>query len=143
MHLLKSLAGSVFSLANWIVGQLRTVQGREETSLQVRLIAAITLASIVMVVVFAVKLIRSHSRVSVTLATAGKGGEYYVFGEDLKRVVNNNQWRIRIETLPTLGSCENMQLLQDFSRIVSIVYFSQVALGAIRHHEWILMNSSP
>jgi TRAP transporter TAXI family solute receptor len=74
-----------------------------------------------MVVVFAVKLIRAHSPVSVTLATAGKGGEYYAFGETLKQVINDNQRRVRIEIKQTLGSCENMQLLENGEVELAIV----------------------
>ena len=121
MHKLKSFADRISTLANWIIGQWRIVQGRDSESLGARLIAAVTLASIVMVMVFAVRLILAHSRVSIVIATAGQGGEYYEFGEDLKRVINDSQRRIRIETMPTLGSCENMQLLEDGEVDLAIV----------------------
>jgi TRAP transporter TAXI family solute receptor len=121
MHILKSLASCISSLPRWILRQLRTLRGQEGTSPYARVIATITLASIVMVVVFAVKLIRSQSSVSVTLATAGKGGEYYAFGENLKQVINGNQRRIRIETTHTLGSYENMQLLEKGEVELAIV----------------------
>ena len=113
MRVLKSFANWIWSLVHWVVGQLRIVRGRGGASLQERVIAAITLASIVMVVVFAGKSIRAHIRTTVTIATAGEGGEYYVFGEDLERVVNANQRRIRLKTIVTAGSCENMRLLED------------------------------
>jgi len=121
MRFLKSLAGSVSTLARWVIGQVQIVRGRDSASLGTRLISAITLASIVMVIVFAAKLILAQSRVSVTLATAGQGGEYYEFGEDLKRVINDNQRRIRVETIPTLGSYQNMQLLDDKDVDLAIV----------------------
>jgi len=91
------------------------------TSLYAKVITAITLISILMVVVFAVKLINSHSRVVVTLATAGKGGEYYAFGENLKQLINDNQQRIQIQTKQTLGSYENMQLLENGNVELAII----------------------
>jgi len=121
MRIFRSLAGTISSLLRWITGRSRAPQGKEGTSLYARLIATIALASIVMVVVFAVKLIRVHSPVSITLATAGKGGEYYAFGETLKQVINDNQKRVRIETKPTPGSCRNMQLLEDGEVELAIV----------------------
>jgi TRAP transporter TAXI family solute receptor len=121
MDLLKSLAGSVSSLAHWVLGQLRTVRGREGASLYARLIAAITLASIVMVAVFAVKLICARSAVSVTLATATKGGEYYEFGKNLTLAINDNQRRIRVTMKPTPGSWENMRLLENGEVELAIV----------------------
>lgn len=132
MCVLKGLAGSVSSPARWVVRQLLTVRGQEGTSLYARLIATIALASIVMVVVFAVKLIRAHSPVSVTLATAGKGGEYYAFGETLKQVINDNQRRVRIETKQTLGSCENMQLLENGEVELAIVQDDIPAKPSVR-----------
>lgn len=123
MHVLKSLLDTVYSITQWIHGLFRTIRGQEGESLYDRLIAAITLASIVMIVIFAVKLIQTHSRVYITLATAGEGGEYYWFGENLKKVINNNQKRIRIKTRPTHGSCENMQLLEN----------REVGLAIIQH----------
>jgi TRAP transporter TAXI family solute receptor len=113
MHILKSLSDTACSIVQWIQGQTRIIRGQERASFNDRLIAAITLVSIMMVVVFAVKLIQSYSRGSIILATAGEGGEYDRFGENLKNVINNNQKRIRIETIRTDGSCENMQLLNN------------------------------
>ena len=89
MQILKSLLGTIYLIAQWIHKQFRTIRGQGGASLYDRLIAAIILVSIMMVVVFAVKLIQAHSRVSITIATAGKGGEYYRFGENLKKVINN------------------------------------------------------
>jgi len=123
MHVLKSLLDTVYSIIQWIHGQFRTIRGQEGVSLSDRLFAAITLASIVMIVVFAVKLIQTHSRVHITLATAGEGDKYYWFGENLKKVINNNQKRIRIKTRPTHGSRENMQLLEN----------REVGLAIIQH----------
>ncbi|MHC4434957.1 MAG: TAXI family TRAP transporter solute-binding subunit, partial [Planctomycetota bacterium] len=111
MSILKGLAAIISAPVRWISGRSRNSQGKEGI-LYARLIASIALASVVMVVVFAVKLIRVHSPVSITLATAGRGGEYCAFGEALKQVINDNQKRIRVETKPTLGSCRNMQLLE-------------------------------
>lgn len=121
MHVLKSFLDRISSLFCLILGRSRTPQVQQGKSLYAGLIAAIALTSIVMVAVFGIKLIHSYSHVSVTLATAGRGGEYCVFGETLKKVVNENQQRVRIRTGPTLGSCENMQLLEDGQVELAIV----------------------
>ncbi len=140
MHVLKSLLDTVYSIIQWIHGQFRTIRGQEGASLYDRLIAAITLVSIVMIVVFAVKLIQTHSRVYITLATAGEGGEYYWFGENLKKVINNNQKRIRIKTRPTLGSCENMQLLEN--REVGLAIIQHDTSSRMDTHEIVPLNES-
>ena len=132
MRLLKRLFGSLSALVLWVKGQLRTVQGKEGASLPARLIAAITLVSLAMVVVFAVKVIRAHSRVSITIATAGKGGEYYAFGENLKQVIDDNQRRIQVKTKTTLGSCENMQLLESGQVGLAIVQHDTPAKPSVR-----------
>ncbi len=132
MYVLKSLLDTICSIAQWIHGQLRTIRGQEGASLYARLIAAISLVSIMMVVVFAVKLIQSHSRVTITLATAGKGGEYYCFGESLEKVINNNQRRIRIKTIRTDGSCENMQLLEKGEVELAIVQHDTPAKKSVQ-----------
>ena len=132
MQVLKSISETACSIVQWIQGQIRIIQGKERASINDRLIAAVTLVSILMVLVFAVKLIQSYSRVSITLATAGEGGEYYWFGENLKNVVNNNQRRIRIKTRPTLGSCENMQLLEDRKVELAIVQHDTPAKQSVQ-----------
>jgi TRAP transporter TAXI family solute receptor len=132
MHILKSLLDAIYLIAQWIHKQFRTIRGQGGASLKDRLIAAITLVSITMIVVFAAKLIQSHSRVSITLATAGKGGEYYWFGENLKKVINSNQRRIRIKTRPTLGSCENMQLIENREVELAIVQHDTPAKQSVQ-----------
>jgi TRAP transporter TAXI family solute receptor len=132
MSVLKSLKDRVYSLVYFILDQFRNLQRREGTSLYFRLIAAITLVSIVMVIIFAVKLIRSHSRVTLVLATAGQGGEYYSFGENLMQVINDNQRRIVVETKPTLGSCENMKLLENDDVDLAIVQHDTPAKPSVQ-----------
>ena len=132
MQVLKSLSDTFCSIVQWIQGQILIIRGKEGASLNDRMIAAITLVSILMVLVFAVKLIQSYSRVSITLATAGEGGEYYWFGENLKDVINNNQKRIRIVTRPTLGSCENMQLLEDREADLAIIQHDTPAKQSVQ-----------
>jgi len=112
--------------------QFRTIRGKEGASLYDRLFAAITLVSIMMIVIFTVKLIQTHSRTSITLATAGEGGEYYWFGENLKKVINNNQRRIRIKTRSTLGSCENMQLIENREVGLAIVQHDTPAKKSVQ-----------
>lgn len=132
MQVLKSLSETVCSIVQWIHGQIRIIRGQEGASLNDRLIAGITLVSIIMVLIFAVKLIQSYTRVSITLATAGEGGEYYWFGENLKNVINNNQGRIRIKTRPTLGSCENMQLLENRKVELAIIQHDTPAKQSVQ-----------
>ncbi len=134
MRVLKRLSGNVSSLVHWVVRQLQIVRGKEETSVYTRFIALITLASLVMVVVFAAKLLYDYQRVyHLKIATGGKGGEYYAFGKNLEQVINENQWRIRVETRQTLGSCENMQLLDN--REVGLAIVQQIVTnhnGSVR-----------
>jgi TRAP transporter TAXI family solute receptor len=73
----------------------------------------IVLLSIVMAVVFAVLWGREQRQVhTLTLATAGKDGEYYAFGEALADVVARHYPQIRIRVLATEGSLQNMELLR-------------------------------
>ena len=132
MHIMKSLSETFCSIMQWIHAQVRIIRGKEGAQLNDRLIAAVTLVSIVMVVVFAMKLIQSYSRVSIILATAGEGGEYHWFGENLKDMINNNQRRIRIKTRPTLGSCENMQLLEDREVELAIIQHDTPAKQSVQ-----------
>jgi TRAP-type uncharacterized transport system substrate-binding protein len=131
MAVLKNLADSVSSLACFIFEQFRNLRRREGTSVYFRLIAAITLVSIVMVVIFAVKLIRNPP-ISVILATAGEGGEYHKFGENLKKVINDNHPRIFIKTIPTLGSCDNMKRLENEDVELAIVQHDTPAKPSVQ-----------
>lgn len=112
MHTLRRCWGVISSVAFWIIGQLCILVGRNGKSIRARFISVIALASIVMVLVFSVKLIHAHTRIDISLATAGKGGEYYAFGDNLKRVIDTNKQRVRINLAETPGSRENIQHLE-------------------------------
>lgn len=77
-----------------------------------KLTLPVVLLSIVMALAFAVQWLREQNRVySLTLATAGKNGEYYAFGQALAKVVAKHQPHIQIKVLETEGSPQNMELL--------------------------------
>ncbi|HEY9604347.1 MAG TPA: TAXI family TRAP transporter solute-binding subunit, partial [Allocoleopsis sp.] len=77
-----------------------------------KLTLPIALLSIVMAFAFAVQWLREQNRVYfLTLATAGKNGEYYAFGQALAKVVAKHQPQIQIKVLETEGSAQNMELL--------------------------------
>lgn len=54
-----------------------------------------------------------NSTIELKLATGSKGGDYYNFGQAIRRVINKNEPRIKLEVIPTNGADENMQLLHD------------------------------
>lgn len=49
---------------------------------------------------------------TLTIATGGKTGEYYAFGDALAQVVAKHQPRIQIKVLETSGSTENEELIE-------------------------------
>jgi len=72
----------------------------------------IIVLSIIMVCTFTVQWIRDQNRTySLTIATAGKDGEYYAFGQALAKVVARHDTKIQIEVLETEGSLQNLELL--------------------------------
>ncbi len=74
----------------------------------------ILLLSLVMGSVFATLWIREQRQAfTLTIATAGRDGEYYAFGQALSAVVERHYARIRINVLETEGSQQNMQLLTE------------------------------
>ena len=121
MHIFSRFWGVISSAAHWIIGHMRILVGHNGKSIRTRFISVIALASIVMVLVFSVKLIRAYTRIDITLATAGKGGEYYAFGDNLKRVIDSNKQRVRITLAETPGSRENIQHLETGAVDLAIV----------------------
>ena len=115
MRVLKRLSGNVSSLVHWVVRQLRIVRGKEETSVHTRFIALITLASLVMVAVFAAKLIYDYQRVyHLTIATGGEGSEYNTIGKALKKVIEAHQRKIQIDLVAkTHGSRQSVDWLDQ------------------------------
>lgn len=82
-------------------------------ALQSRFTLPVVAISIVAAVVFAIQLVREQNRVYyLNLATAGRDGEYYAFGQALAEVVARHEPSIRIRVLETAGSLENMTLLE-------------------------------
>ena len=112
MQILQRLIRVLRSAVEWLHGHFRIVKGRDKTPWSVRLVSACALASIVMVLVFSVKLVRTHSRLDIRLATSGEGGEYHAFGDNLQRVIDDSRQRIRLTVEHTAGSRENIRLLE-------------------------------
>lgn len=80
--------------------------------MQTKLTLPVVLLSIVMAFAFGVQWVREQNRTySLTIATAGKNGEYYAFGQALAKVVAKHQPDIQINVLETEGSLQNMELL--------------------------------
>ncbi|MCZ6677050.1 MAG: TAXI family TRAP transporter solute-binding subunit [Candidatus Poribacteria bacterium] len=89
-----------------------------------KFIISIALLSFVIVVSFVAKLGYDRRHVyHLTIATAGKGGEYYAFGETLAQVITKHQPKIQIRVRETEGSLKNMILLHakavDFAIVQS------------------------
>ncbi len=72
----------------------------------------IILISIITAGIFAMLSWRNPNRTyHLTLATGGKTGEYYAFGQALAEIVAQHQPRIQINVVETAGSFENLELL--------------------------------
>ena len=54
-----------------------------------------------------------NSTIELKLATGSKGGDYYTFGAAIRQVITKNEPRIKLQVIPTNGSVENMQLLEQ------------------------------
>lgn len=82
--------------------------------MQNRIVFPTIVVSVIAVIAFGVQLIREHNRVyHITLATGGKTGEYYAFGQAFAQLVQRHDPKIQIEVLETKGSKQNMQDLND------------------------------
>jgi TRAP transporter TAXI family solute receptor len=74
----------------------------------------IILISVITAGIFAMLSWRNPNRVyHLTLATGGKTGEYYAFGQALAEVVAQHQPRIKINVIETKGSINNLELLEQ------------------------------
>ncbi len=109
----KQIVEKIRTFARWVVGEARTVMGEEGASPRARLIAFVALASLVMVVAFALRLVGSYRRgPALRVATGASGTEYHTFGEALKRVVEKRHRRLRIELVTdTRGSRDSVERL--------------------------------
>lgn len=78
-----------------------------------RLLPIALVSILVAAAAFAGKLIYDSQRVYyLTIATAGRGGEYYAFGETLSQVLSRHNPRLRLRLVETSGSRENIELLE-------------------------------
>jgi TRAP transporter TAXI family solute receptor len=82
----------------------------------------IILMSIITAGIFAILSWRNPNRTyHLTLATGGKTGEYYAFGQALAEIVPQHQPRIKINVIETAGSLENVELInQDQAQLALI-----------------------
>jgi TRAP transporter TAXI family solute receptor len=89
----------------------------------------IILISIITASIFAILSWRNPHRIyHLTLATGGKTGEYYAFGQALAEVVAQHQPRIKIEVIETTGSLNNLELLyQNQAQLALIQSDSPIA----------------
>lgn len=70
--------------------------------------------SIVAALGFGVLVLQEQHRVyRLTIATAGKQGQYYAFGDALAKTVSQHRADIQIQVLETAGAQENMQQLKE------------------------------
>jgi len=78
--------------------------------------------SIVAAATFAVLLLRSRQQVHVVqLATGGKTGEYYAFGEAIAQITHKHHPDIQIEVLEAPGSGQNMNNVQTGAVDIALV----------------------
>lgn len=93
-----------------------------DSSLPRKLTFLIVIASIVTAVIFGVEWFRTHQQTkTLTLATAGKEGEYYAFGQALAKVVAEHNPKIQIKVIATAGSPQNIQLLEEKDADIALV----------------------
>jgi TRAP transporter TAXI family solute receptor len=96
-----------------VAGTVRTVGTDEETPPRARLIAFVTLVSLVTVIACALKVIGGFRPVRLRVATGAKGSEYNSFGEALKYVIETHHPRLRLELVTdTEGSRDSVMRLQ-------------------------------
>jgi TRAP transporter TAXI family solute receptor len=68
------------------------------------------------------------SPTSLTLATASPGGVYYVYGEELAKILTENLG-IAVNPLPTQGAIQNMRLLDSGQAQLALATMSTVREG--------------
>lgn len=101
--------------------------------MQTKFTFSIILLSLIMACAFAVQWIREQNRVyTLTLATAGKDGEYYAFGQALSKVVAKHHPQIQITVVASEGSLQNMELLQQKRVQLALVQSDTPAKPSVR-----------
>jgi uncharacterized protein len=74
----------------------------------------IVILSVVAAIAFGTLWARDQNRITqLTIATGSEKGEYYAFAKALAEVVSRHHSRIQITVLPTEGSQQNMQFLEE------------------------------
>jgi uncharacterized protein len=82
----------------------------------------IVVLSVVAAIAFAILWARDQNRIThLTIATGSEKGEYYAFAKALSEVVSRHHPKVQITVLPTEGSLQNMQLLEQKTVQLAIV----------------------
>ncbi len=82
----------------------------------------IVLASFIMVGVSSLLWYRDNQKIqTLTLATASETGEYYAFGQALAKVVGEHNPKIHLQVIPSEGSRQNVEWLQQKKVELAIV----------------------
>ncbi|HAC63688.1 MAG TPA: C4-dicarboxylate ABC transporter substrate-binding protein [Cyanothece sp. UBA12306] len=83
---------------------------------------SIVVGSLVMVGIFSVAWFQDRYYTStLTLATGGKTGQYYAFGETLAKVVAKHKPHFRIKVIQSNGAVENLELLAEKKADLAII----------------------
>lgn len=114
MDVLRSVMNEISLARKWVLEELRTFRGPQETSPYAKIIALVALVSLIAVVALAANLITDYARVDhLRIATGRQGSEYNAFGRALKTVIERHNRRMRVELVTdTQGSRDSMERLK-------------------------------
>ena len=89
--------------------------------------------SAIVMLAFGTLLLRGRSQTHVVrLATGGKTGEYYAFGEAIAQVIQKHHPNIQIDIVEAAGSRQNMQSVQNGEADMALVQSDTPVLPAVR-----------
>ncbi len=90
--------------------------------MQNRLAFPLLIISIVTAGIFAILSWPSSNRVDeITLATGGKNGDYYAFGQALSQVIARHSPQVKIRVIETEGTLQNLDLLNQKKAKLALV----------------------
>lgn len=118
----------------WVVKELRTFRGPDDTSPYAKLIAAIVISSLIAVAGFGIKVIYGYAGVErLRFATGRPGSEYFTFGAALKEIFDKHHRGIEIELVSDVeGSCDSMNRLQQNEVDMALAQNDTPAEGSVR-----------
>jgi TRAP transporter TAXI family solute receptor len=134
MGVLKGLMNEVSLARKWVLKELRTFRGPEETSPYAKVIALTALLSLIAVVALAADLITDYARIDhLRIATGRQGSEYNAFGKALKTIIERHHRRLRIELVTTTqGSRDSMERLNRNEVDLALAQNDTPGLGSVR-----------